>query len=76
MYIGLHIKYPLFFSVCNETYISSKGFRKKKPPQISNFMTIRPVGAELCPMNTQERTDKHDDVHDRLSQFFERSYKV
>jgi len=44
MYIGLHVKYPLFLSDFNETYISRQ-FSKNL--QISNLMKIRPVGAEL-----------------------------
>jgi len=43
MLIGLHVKYPLFFTDFNETYLD----RFSKNPQISNFMKIRPVGAEL-----------------------------
>jgi Fe-S-cluster formation regulator IscX/YfhJ len=35
MYIGLHVKYPLFLSDFNDPYI------------IQNFMKIRPVGAKL-----------------------------
>jgi hypothetical protein len=45
MYIGLHVKYPLFLSDFNETWICSTDFSKND--QISNFMKIRPVGAEL-----------------------------
>ena len=41
MSIDLHVKYPLFLSDINETWIFSKVFR------ISNFMEIRPVAAEL-----------------------------
>jgi len=45
MYIGLHVKYPLFLPDVNETRIFSTAF--SKDTQISNFMEIRPVGAEL-----------------------------
>jgi hypothetical protein len=44
-YIGLHIKYLLFLSDFNETWIFSKDFLKNTP--ISSFMKIRPVGADL-----------------------------
>jgi len=30
MYIGVHVKYPLFLSDCNESWTFSKDFRKKK----------------------------------------------
>ena len=45
MYIGLHVKYPLFLSDFNETCNFIERFWKNN--QISNFMKIRPVGAEL-----------------------------
>jgi len=41
----LHVKYPLFFSIFNETGIFSKVFRNITP--LPNFLKIRPVGAEL-----------------------------
>jgi len=44
MYIGLHVKYPLFLSDFNETEFSRQIL---KNPQISNLMKIRLVGAEL-----------------------------
>ena len=40
-----HVKYPLFFSDFNETWILWTDFIKKT--QISSFTKIRPVGAEL-----------------------------
>jgi len=54
MHIGLHIKYPLFLPDFNETRIFSTDFRKKYT-QISNFIKIRPVGAEL--FHVDGRTD-------------------
>jgi hypothetical protein len=45
MCIGLHVKYLLFLSVCDETWKFSTVSRKNTP--ISNFMTIHPVGAEF-----------------------------
>jgi hypothetical protein len=44
IYIGFHLKYPLLLSGFNERSDFSKDFRKNT--QISNFMKIRPVGAE------------------------------
>jgi hypothetical protein len=45
MCIGLHAKCPLFSSDINETSVFSTDFIKNT--QISNFMKIRPMGAEL-----------------------------
>ena len=45
MYVGLHVKYPLFLSDFNQTTIFLD--RLSTNPQISNFMNIRPVGAEF-----------------------------
>jgi len=45
MYMGLHVKYRLFWLDFNETWILWTGFRIIPP--VSNFMKIRPVGAEL-----------------------------
>jgi len=35
-----------------------------KNPQISNFMKIRPVGAEL--LHADGRTDRHDEANSRF----------
>jgi len=43
--IDLHVKYPLYSSDFNENWTFLTDFRKHF--QISNFMKIRPVGAEL-----------------------------
>jgi hypothetical protein len=53
MYIGIHVEYPLFLSDFDESWIFSTYFQKS--PQISNFMKIRPVGAEL--FRADERAD-------------------
>jgi len=45
MCIGLHTKYPLFSTDFDETWISSTDFSKNT--QMTNFMKILPVGAEL-----------------------------
>ena len=45
MYVGLHVKYPLFLSDFNETVIFSTNFWKNT--EISNLMKIHPVGAEF-----------------------------
>jgi hypothetical protein len=67
MYIGLHVKYPLFLLDFNETWNFLDRFSKNT--QLSNFMKIRPVGAELF-MRT---TDRRDEVNSRFSQFLERA---
>ena len=49
-YIGLHVKYPLFVSDFNETWIFSTYIQQWS---ISNFMKIRTVEAELLPADGQ-----------------------
>ena len=44
MWKRLHVKHPLYLSDFNETWISSTYFQKT---QISNFIRIRPIRAEL-----------------------------
>ena len=71
MYIGLHAKYPLLLSYFSETCIFLNKYSKKA--QISNFMEIRPVGAEL--LHAVKRSDRHDEADSRISQFCESAYK-
>jgi len=65
MYIDLHVKYPLFVSDIDESWI----FSKDKKKQISNFMIIRLVGAELLHVDerkdrrTERRTDRNDEAN-------------
>jgi hypothetical protein len=52
MYIGLHVKYPLFLSDFNENLYFL--YRFSKNPQISNFMKIRPQWEPSCSMQTDK----------------------
>jgi hypothetical protein len=54
LYVGLHVKYPLFLSDFNKTWNFSKN------PQLSDFMETRPVGAEL--FHADGRTDRQTDT--------------
>jgi hypothetical protein len=53
MYIGFHVKYPLFLSDFNEILNFSTVFSKNI--QISYFMIIRPLAAEL--FHAEAQTD-------------------
>jgi len=67
-------KVPAFLSDFNETcFLDSVS----KNTQMSNFVKIRPVGAELfhADRRTDGRTDTHEEVNSRFSQFFKRTYK-
>ena len=57
MYIGLHVKCPLLLSDFSETLIFSTNFRKKNT-RMSNFMKIRPGGAELFHVDGQTDVTK------------------
>jgi hypothetical protein len=46
MHIGLHVKYTLFLSNFNGTWICTKHFRKKST-QIPKLIKICPVGTKL-----------------------------
>jgi hypothetical protein len=66
MYFGLNVKYPLFLSGFNETWIFPIDFRK-----ILKFKKIRPMEAEL--FHADGRADRHDEAYSCFSQFFERA---
>ena len=62
IFIGLRVRYPLFFSDFNETWFSWWVLEK-----YWKFMKIRPVGAEL--FHAGERTNRHYKANNRFSQF-------
>jgi hypothetical protein len=66
MYIGLHVTYPLFFSDVNEPWILD---RFSKNAQMSNFLKIRPTGAEL--LHADRQTYRHEEANSRFKQFGE-----
>ena len=71
MYIGLHVKCPLFLSDFNETSIFLTDFRKNA--QISNIMKILSVGSEFIPeRRTDGQSDRHDEAHSGFSRFSKR----
>jgi hypothetical protein len=71
MYIDLHVQSSLFLYCFNETWIFSTDFQTNT--QISNFMKIRPMGAEL--FHTDRLTNGHDEANSRFLQFCERASK-
>jgi hypothetical protein len=65
MYVCLRVKYALFLS----DFVWKLNFpdRFSKNTQISNFMKIRPVGAEL--FHVSRRIDRHDEPNSRFWKF-------
>ena len=67
MYIGLHVNYPFLLSSYKDTWISPTDFPKNT--QISNFIKIRPVEAEVF------HADRHNEAKSRFPPFCEHAKK-
>ena len=68
MYIGPRAKYPLFLSDYNQTWIFPTDL--KKITQISNFMKICPVGADLFHTDGGRTDRKRDRRVDMMKLIF------
>ena len=68
MYTGLHVNCPLFLSSFKESLIF---LIFKKNPQISNFMKIHQVGAELFHAGGQMegQMDRYDETNSLICNF-------
>jgi hypothetical protein len=71
MYTRLCVEYPLFLSYFNQTCIISEDL--KKNTQISTFMKIRAVGAEL--LHADRRTDRYEEANGRFLEFCQNTWK-
>ena len=67
MYVGRHVKYRLFLSDFNESFLD----RFSKNTQISNVIKIPPVVDEL--FHADGQTGRHDEVNSRFLRFCERA---
>ena len=72
MYIGLHVNCPLVLSDLNKSRIFPTYLKKNS--QISNFMKILPVEAELFHGDGKtDRQKRHDNTNTGFLQFCERA---
>ena len=76
MYIGLHVKYPLFLSGFNETWICRTDFREMLKYKISwNSAHWKSSFSMRTDGWMDGETDRHDEINSRFSQFCERACK-
>ena len=71
-YIHLYVKYPLFLSDCNQTWIFLTDFREKKYSNIK-FHENLSSGSRLfhAERRTDRQTDRHYEASNHFLQFFE-----
>jgi len=73
MFIGFHVKYPLFLSYFNETWFFSAHVRKILKYQIP--LNLSSGNRVLLCEWADGQTYRHDEANSRLSQFCERSWR-
>ena len=76
MYIGLHVRYSLFLSDFNKTWLLSTDFRKILQYQISwKSVNWEPNCSMRKGGQTDRRTYRHNTANSRVSQICERAWK-
>ena len=74
MHTNIHVKYPLFLSDCNKTWIFSTVFRKILKHEISlNSVQWEPGCSMRTDGQTETQMDEYDEANSRFSQICERA---